>query len=92
MMNLAKSIQKVVERISRFIDCASREESREAAARFVDRVLEVVKQGGRDGCLDSTFVPKFNLDEMDLVDHALSHLRSRQLVKREIRYFIREDE
>ena len=94
MKNLAQNIQKVVERISCLVkhSSTSSRQDRVVAAHFVDRVLEVVKQGGKDGCLDTAFVPKFNLDEMDLVDHTLLHLRSRQIIKKEIRYFMREEE
>ena len=70
-----------------------------AASKFMDRVLEVIRSKGKEGCTDNDFSHSFKLEpykdgvgEADLADYTLKQLRFRGRVRRETRYFLNENQ
>ena len=82
-----RHIKWIIDRITDFL--FSRKSCRKYTCRFVDRVQAVFNKHGEEGCVHSDFVPHFKLDEADLLDFTLHTLWSRNLIKREVRYFLR---
>ena len=86
-------MKKVIQDVAKVLASEPTEERieavRESASKFVDRVQAVFNKHVEDGCVQSDFTPHFNLDEADLLDFTLYTLWTRNVLTREIRYFLR---
>ncbi len=66
------------------------ESEKAQASKFVDRVLQAANDCGEGGFVGSDLTPKFNLSEIDLLNHTLTQLSRRNVLKMEVRYCLRE--
>lgn len=97
-MNLQQKLSKVYDnfayiiRFSRETEKAGKLRSDRAyASQIVNRILKVIQDYSPEGCLESKFVPAFKLEEADFMDYALKMLCNYGIIRKEVKYFLREE-